>query len=530
MESTPISLPAQFNASEYFVDRNVDEGHGDMLAVLCQDRRLTYRQIAEEVNRAAHAFSRAGLKGLDRIVMLLSDSPAFVAAFWGAIKMGAVPIPTNTLLSSGEYEFMLRDSGACGLVVEDALLEKVASCLDRLDSLKAAWVVGGVSEKYKSFDVELAGSQPNFSAAATLRDDPAFWLYTSGSTGQPKAAIHLHLHMVVCLERYAKQVLKLTVDDRTFSTSKLFFAYGLGNGLYFPFGVGGSTVLLSERPSPGKIFEVLARYQPTLFFAVPSVYAALLQVKDVEPGVFRSVRCAVSAGEALPAPLWERFRERFGICILDGIGSTEMLHMFISNRLDDIVPGSSGRQVPGYEAKIVDEEGKEVSPGQSGDLLVRGESVSAGYWNRPELTQRTFRDGWAVTGDRYSRDERGYFWYHGRSDDMLKVRGLWVSPMEVESALLTHPAVLECAVIGVLDHDGLTKPKAFVVLKSPSSASPEFEAELAQYLRARLAGYKVPRWIVFLESLPRTATGKIQRYKLRMIAEKSGSGRAGNRE
>jgi benzoate-CoA ligase len=307
-------------------------------------------------------------------------------------------------------------------------------------------------------------------------------------------------------------------SDRTFSTSKLFFAYGLGNALYFPFGVGASTVLLAERPSAEKVFEIVTRHRPTIFFAVPAVYAAMLQAPEATQPDLRSIRCAVSAGEALPAPLWERFRERFGIPILDGIGSTEMLHMFISNRSGDVVPGSSGKIVPGYSARIVDENAHEVSPGQMGELQVCGESAAAGYWKRPELTEATFRGDWTVTGDKYICDERGYYWYSGRSDDMLKVSGLWVSPVEVETALLAHPAVLECAVVGATDSDGLTKPKAFVVLKNPLYGPAAILAELRDLLHSRLPGYKVPQWIVSMDRLPRTATGKIQRFKLREAA------------
>ncbi|HLW79445.1 MAG TPA: benzoate-CoA ligase family protein, partial [Terriglobia bacterium] len=309
-------------------------------------------------------------------------------------------------------------------------------------------------------------------------------------------------------------VLGITSDDRTFSTSKLYFAYGLGNGLYFPFGAGATTVLFAERPTADKLFEAVHRHRPTLFFAVPAVYAAMLQAAESQEADLTSVRAAISAGEGLPAPLWDRFRQRFGISILDGIGSTEMLHMFISNRPDDVVPGSSGRPVPGYEARIVDERGEDVRAGELGELLIRGDSAAPEYWNRPDLTRSTFRGEWTATGDKFVCDEHGYFWHHGRTDDMMKVSGLWVSPMEIESALLTHPAVAECAVVAATDSDGLTRPKAFVVLRPPASEATT-EAELTGFLRGRLAGYKVPRWIVPIAGLPRTATGKIQRFKLR---------------
>jgi benzoate-CoA ligase family protein len=538
MVGRAASIPEQFNVAQYFVDRNLDEGRGDFAAVFYREHRLTYRRIWELVNRAANALEGGGVQRLDRVLLLLHDSPAFAAAFLGAIKLGAVPVPVNTLLLPEDYEFMLRDSGARSLVVERALLQKVRPVLAKLSGgqrrwgdLETVYVAGqllgsgttveypGESERgnepgYKSFDEEVDLSPPEAAAAPTHRDDPAFWLYTSGSTGRPKAAIHRHRDMVYCLEHYAGQVLGITAADRTYSTSKLFFAYGLGNALYFPFGMGASTVLVPERPTPDTVLEVLRRYQPTLFFAVPAVYAALLQAPGLRSRDFGSVRCAVSAGEALPAPLWERFRERFGVSILDGIGSTEMLHMFISNRPNDIVPGASGKLVPGYAARIVDELGREVPDGQMGELQIRGESAASGYWNRPELTPATFRGEWTVTGDKYVRDEHGYFRHCGRTDDMLKVSGLWVSPLEVEATLLAHPAVMECAVVGATDADGLTKPKAFVALRKPPT-DPAAMAELCDFLRGRLPAYKVPRWIILVERLPRTATGKIQRFKLR---------------
>ncbi|MFQ5818106.1 MAG: benzoate-CoA ligase family protein [Terriglobia bacterium] len=515
MGDLTLSLPEPFNVATYFIDRHLAHGRADALAVLYEDNRFSYRQVAEQVNRAAQALARAGLGREDRVLLLLLDSPAFVAAFWGAIKLGAIPIPTNTLLTSDDYEFMLRDSGARGLVVQDSLVEKVAPALARLSDLKTVWVVGAARSGYESFEAALAQSAPTAAAAPTHRDAPAFWLYTSGSTGRPKAAIHLHHDMVYCLETFAKHVLQISARDRTFSASKLFFAYGLGNALYFPFGVGGSTVLLAERPSAEKIFEVIRRTRPTLFFAVPTLYAAMLQIPEAETADLGSVRLAVSAGEALPAPLYERFRERFGLSIIDGIGSTEMLHMFISNRPGDITSGSSGKLVPGYDARIVDEHGNDLPAGEIGNLWIRGDSAAAGYWNRPELTRATFCGGWSVTGDKYIRDAHGVFWYCGRSDDMLKVSGLWVSPLEIETALLAHPAVVECAVVGATSSDGLTKPKAFVVLKEAMSVSGQFDAELREFLRSRLPAYKVPEWIVLADSLPKTATGKIQRFKLR---------------
>lgn len=508
-------LPKLFNAAEFYLDRHLEEGRGDKPAIFHGDRVLTYRQAAEDANRAANALRRAGIRRGDRVLLVLFDSPAFVSAFWGAIKLGAVPVPMNTLLGPEEYDFALKDSGARGLIFESALAENVAPALGGRSRLKCAWVRGARRKGPTSFEEELDQSSPEAQAAATSRDDPAFWLYTSGSTGRPKAAIHRQRDMVCCLQTYAKQVLKIRATDVTYSTSKLFFAYGLGNALHFPFGVGAATVLLSEKPTAQKIFETLRRYRPTLFYAVPSTYAAMLQAKETGPEDFRSVRCAISAGEALPAPLGARFHKRFGVSIVDGIGSTEILHMFLSNRPGDVCPGSSGRPVAGYDVKIVDERGRPVRPGQMGELWVRGGSAAAGYWRRPGLTRSIFRGSWTVTGDKFVCDRRGYYWHCGRSDDMLKVSGAWVSPVEIESELLAHPQVRECAVVGAKDGDGLVKPKAFVVLEDTGASWASAHAAIARFLRRRLPAFKVPRWIEFRASLPRTATGKIQRFKLR---------------
>ncbi len=511
-------IPSQFNAAQFYVDRHLDEGRGEKAAIFHGGQELTYRQIAEKVNCAANAMRRAGIRRKDRVLLVLFDSPAFVAAFWGAIKLGAVPVPVNTLLTAEEFQFTAEDSGARGLIAESALYEKIAPALRVPNRLKKVWIAGTPSEGCASFEEDLAQDSSEASTARTHRDDPAFWLYTSGSTGRPKASIHLQHDMVCCLETYGKRVLGIRARDVTFSTSKLFFAYGLGNALHFPFGVGAATVLLSEKPTPEKVFEILRRHRPTIFYAVPSVYAGLLHADGLRRTDFRSVRCAVSAGEALPAPLWKRCREKLGLSIVDGIGSTEMLHMFISNRPGDIVPGSSGKPVPGYHVKIVDERKRSVRPGQIGELWVRGESAAAGYWRRPALTRATFRGQWTVTGDKFLRDARGAYWHCGRSDDMLKVSGMWVSPVEIESALLAHPAVLECAVVGSKDGDGLIKPQAFVVLKDSGQSPAPTEADLALFLRKNLPAFKAPRWIVFCASLPRTATGKVQRFKLRKPA------------
>jgi benzoate-CoA ligase len=463
----------------------------------------------------------------DRVALLLLDSPEFVAAFFGAIKIGAVPIPMNTMLRPADYEYMLQDSRAKVLVVHETLWAPLRSIRDLFRYLHHIVVVGGAGEGLLAY-AELARDQPTTCVASeTSKDDVAFWLYSSGSTGFPKGAVHLHHDMVYSAELYSRPILQIQEKDVTFSAAKLFFAYGLGNNLYFPFNVGATAVLYPGRPSPDKMFEVIGAHRPTIFYGVPTLYAAMLQAADAEEKAaggrrptpseraMESVRVCVSAGESLPAPIFHRWKERFGLEILDGIGSTELLHIFISNRIGDVRPGSSGKLVPGYEARIADEEGRVLPQGQVGNLLIKGDSAAAYYWNKHQKTKETMLGEWVKTGDKYYQDPDGYFWYCGRSDDMLKVGGIWVSPVEVESALIGHPAVLECAVVGAQDTDELVKPKAYVVLKEGFEPSEVLAEELKDFVKEAIAPYKYPRWIEFIAELPKTATGKIQRFKLR---------------
>ena len=510
-----LRIPKRFNAAQFYVDRHLEQGRAENVAIYYRKEKIKYRRGRRASESRRQCFPARRHRRRDRVLLILFDSPAFVAAFWGAIKLGAIPIPTNTLLASEEYEFMLKDSGARGLIVESTLLDRVVPALAAVTRMPRVWSVGGSRPHARSFEKDLAQCSRDCTAADTGRNDPAFWLYTSRSTGRPKASIHLQQDMVCCLESFGKHVLGIRAEDVAFSASKLFFAYGLGNALHFPFGVGAATVLLPEKPTSEKVLDVLRRRRPTIIYGVPSTYTALLDTKGGRAEDFRSVRVASSAGEALPAPLWRRFREKFGVEIVDGIGSTEMLHTFISNRPGDIEPGSSGKPVPGYDVRIVDERGKKLGDGKPGELWVRGESAAAGYWRRPVLTRATFRGKWVRTGDTYSRDERGFYWHCGRSDDMMKVNGLWVSPVEIESSLLAHPQVLESAVIGGRDSNGLTRPKAIVVLKPSEERLAPTEDELIAFLRGQLPDFKVPRRFAFCSSLPRTATGKIQRYKLR---------------
>jgi benzoate-CoA ligase len=509
-------LPQEFNVAAYFVDRHVAEGRGGRPAFHCEDRVLTYADVQELANRTGNALLELGVGMEQRVLMICLDAPEFLGTFWGAIKIGAVPVPVNTLLRGSDYLYLLNDSRARVAVISAPLLAEVGPVLPQARFLGHVLVAGGAPGPYLSWEERVARASSQLDPAPTSRDDPAFWLYSSGSTGFPKGAVHLHHDMWVCTETYAKQVLGLHAGDKVYSAAKLFFAYGLGNAGYFPMGVGAQSVLFPHRPTPEGVFELLTRHRPTLFFGVPTLYAGMLAVKEAERRYdLSSLRLCVSAGEALPAELYHRWRDRFGVEILDGLGTTEALHIFLSNRPGAVRPGSSGLPVPGYEVVIVDDEGRPVRRGEIGNLRVKGDSIMAYYWNKHDKTKEVLFGAWIQTGDKYWQDEDGYFWYAGRSDDMLKVGGIWVSPVEVEATLIRHPAVLEAAVVGHADEDRLIKPKAFVVLKDPAQASTALADELKAFVKDQLAPYKYPRWIEFVPELPKTATGKIQRFKLR---------------
>ena len=512
-------LGRRYNAAETFIDahRGVRD---ERIAIRCQGASVTYGELAANVDRAGNALRALGIEMEERVVIHCVDSPAFVYAFFGAIKIGAIPVPTNTLLPANDLRYILGDSRAVAIVASATLLPKVLELRTELPRLRHVLVAGAAGQDgVLSFDEALAAADAELTPADTTPDDPCFWLYSSGTTGFPKGAVHLQHDMLFCAETYGAKILRSTENDRHFTVSPLFHAYGLGNGVFFPLHVGASTVLKPERSTPDLVYDLITRERPTVFFTAPTFYAALLAYPAQD---FRydlsSLRFAVSAGEALPKPLFDAWKKRFGTEILDGIGSTEMLHIFISNVPGEARGGTSGKVVPGYRAKIVDDDGAELPAGESGQLWVSGDSACAYYWNKHEKTKQTIRGDWLVTGDKYHLDPDGCFTYEGRSDDMLKVSGQWVSPAEVEAALMGHERVLECAVVGAKDKDELVKPKAYVILKDGQLPGDDALAEeLKSFVKGRITPYKYPRWIIFTAELPKNAAGKIQRYKLREL-------------
>ncbi len=514
-----LELPERLNAASIFVDDNVSAGRGGKAAILCGDETVTYQQLADNVNRLGNALKGLGVGMEERVAIIMPDDPECVYAFFGAMKIGAVAIPTNTILMSKDYEYLLNDSRARVLIVHPTFLDKINEIRDQLRYLDHIIVAGDGADGFPKLSDLMDKASPQLAAADTSKDDSAFWLYSSGTTGFPKGAIHLHHDMIVEADLYARDTIGIIESDVSFSVAKLFFAYGLGNGLYFPLRMGGTTVLLPGRPMPKTVYEVIDRYQPTVFYSVPTSYAAMLHLAEQEERTsLGRVRMCVSAGEPLPKPLFDKWLDRFGVEIYDGIGSTEILHIFISNRPGAVKPGSTGQIVEGYEGRIVDDEGNEMDVGKTGTLLIKGDSIANGYWNKHEQTKATFCGEWINTHDKFSLDEDGYFWYAGRSDDMFKVSGLAVWPADVESILISHPAILESGVVGVPNAEGLIKPRAYVVLKDKNAASEELVKELQTYVKTNAQPHKYPRSIIFVENLPKTATGKIQRYKLRQSA------------
>ena len=520
MSASADAIPRDYNFAADILKRNLDAGRAAKAAYIDHRGSYGYADLAERVDRFGHVLRALGMRREERILICLTDTIDWPTAFLGAIKAGVVAVPVNTLLTEDDYSYMLDDSRARLLVVSEELFPKFAKAIAASKDLAHVIVSGENALGHRRFDELLAAAKSEAVTTPTTRDDMCFWLYTSGSTGKPKGAVHTHADLKLTDDLYAAPILGITANDVCYSVAKLFFAYGLGNALTFPMSVGATAVLLPHRPTPELVADVLRKHRVTVFYAVPTFYAGFLASPAAPERAELNMRVCVSAGEALPPDVGRRWSERYGVDILDRLGSTEMLHIFLSNRPGEVKYGTSGRPVPGYDLRLVDDDGAVVTKrGDMGELQVRGPTSAMMYWNNREQSRMTFLGEWTRSGDKYVEDESGYFVYCGRRDDMLKVSGMYVSPFEVEGVLQSHPDVLEAAVVGWPDSDKLIKPKAFVVLKSPGKAGDAIARALQEHCKQKLAAYKYPRWLEFRSELPKTATGKIQRFKLRAEAE-----------
>jgi len=512
-----IDIPRCYNAAHDLIERNLQAGRKDKPAFIDDNGVYTYAEVAHRTSAFANVLRKMGVAAEQRILLCIHDTIDFPTVFLGAIKAGVVPIAVNTLLTQGDYEYMLTDSAARIAVVSAALLPLFEPLLGKVPTLERI-LVAGSNQVPDGLTALLNQASGDFEVVSTSPDAPCFWLYSSGSTGAPKGTVHVHSSLIQTAELYARPILGIHENDVIFSAAKLFFAYGLGNGLTFPMAVGATAILMAERPTPASVLARLLKHQASIFCGVPTLYASMLANPDLPARDALKLRRCISAGEALPEEIGKRWSRHFGVDILDGIGSTEMLHIFLSNRSGEVHYGTTGKPVPGYLVRLVDEEDKPVLRGETGELHISGPTSATLYWNNREKSRSTFLGGWTRSGDKYHEDENGYFIYAGRSDDMLKVSGIYVSPIEVESALINHPAVLEAAVVGKEDDDKLIKPIAYIVLKPGIQPSAALEADLKAHVKACLAPYKYPRWMKFVDELPKTATGKIQRFKLRAQA------------
>jgi benzoate-CoA ligase len=514
--------------ADYFLYHNLEEGREDKVCLYFKDQTYTYGEAARMSNRVGNALRDAGVGMEDRVLIVLPDSPEFVWSWFGAARIGAVITMVNPLLPAADYRYYLEYTRARAAIVHESFVKPFAEAAHDANYLRAVLVVrnedavdedqiaaGNSRVKFLPFNESVVSQPAICPAADTHRDDIAIWLFTSGSTGHPKGAVHLQHDLPYNTEVFARRTMGVNENDLTVSVPKLFFGYATGTNLLFPFAVGGATALFSERSTPEKMFEVIERYRPTILTTVPTMINAMLNAEDARARDISSIRFCYSAGEALPIEIYHRWKETFGVEICDGIGSAEMFHIYITNRPEDVKPGTLGRIVEGYEARIVDADGQEVSTGEMGTLRIKGDSAALCYWNAHEKSKETFAGDWCTSGDQFHVDADGYYYYHGRTDDMLKVSGVFVAPAEIENCLLQHEAVMECAVIGHDRGDGLVKPKAFVVLREGREPAEALADDIKQFVKSRIAVYKYPRWIEFVASLPKNDRGKIDRKLLK---------------
>ncbi|MCF8476387.1 MAG: benzoate-CoA ligase family protein [Pseudolabrys sp.] len=507
-----------YNVAVDFVDRNVAEGRGDKTAFVDPARNLTYSELLDSATRIGPLLARMGIEPESRIALVLLDTVDFPVLFWGAIRAGIVPVLVNTRLTVDQYHYLFEDSRAKAVFVSSALLPIVQEAAKDLPNLKGIVVVGGGPASIPRLDILLAAENEGSAPARTAADEVAYWLYSSGTTGMPKGVMHVHSSPQIMAVNAGQRRIGYREDDIVFSPAKLFFSYGLGSAMFCPMWVGATSIFYPERPTPQTVFEMLRAYQPTMFFAVPTLYAAILADPECKSENMSSrLRLCFSAGEPLPPHVGIDWKQRFGVDIVNGVGSTEMGHLFLTNRPNAVEYGTSGVPVDGYDLRLVDENMCDVGDNELGELLVRGDSSAVGYWNQREKTRHTFLGEWVRTGDKYTRRPDGVYTYCGRTDDMFKVSGIWVSPFEIEDALVSHPKVLEAAVVPAEDGNGLVKPKAFVVLNGSTKGEPgrALYEELKVHVKHAIGPWKYPRWIEFVDSLPKTATGKVQRFMLR---------------
>ncbi|MGI6328143.1 MAG: benzoate-CoA ligase family protein [Dethiobacteria bacterium] len=509
-------IPDEFNLGDYLLDRHIREGRGDKEAIYYKDEVITYNQLLEAANRAGNALLKLGIEEENRVMICLPDCPEFLYGYLGAMRIGAVPVPVSTMALPGDYKYYLNDSRAKVLITDENLAPKIMEVFAELRYLRHFIVSGKPAPGQLCFEELLQDASASLKVTAVSKDDMAFWLYSSGTTGTPKGVVHLHHDVLHFMHPYNEHVLSITEEDIMFSASKMYFSYGR-NSMEATFVSGAAVVLEPELPRPQKVAEVITRYKPTIYFSIPTSYRGVLDLLEEEEGKydFSSLKVCISAGEALPKVIFDRWKNRFGIEIYDGIGSTDVGGIYISNMKGKVRPGSCGVLIPGFEARLVDDEGKDVADGEVGTIWIKNDGSTPFYWRKHQKSKESIIGEWFNTSDQFIRDSDGYYWFSGRADDMLKAGGIWVSPVEVENILLQHPAVLECAMVGHVDESNLEKPLAFVVLRPGHKASPELERELQEFVRSKTAHYKYPRWVKFVEELPRTASGKVQRFKLR---------------